>query len=557
MKLRKKWAALCLAAVLILTSVAGCGQKPSESGTSGTEGSETSISSETSVSSEAEAEDLDGGATNKEGLPIAKEPITITAGIKFDSMRPDKDTTNVWKYVEEKTNIKVEVEMYKDVEKANLMFASREYPDLIMSTGAASTVLTTAAQSGDLVELEPLLEEYAPTWNDFFKNNEVSYNSELLDGKLYSLPYVDFADFDRDLRDQWLFIKPWLDELNLEVPTTTEEFKEALLAVKENAGKGSIPENVVPFYFFFDNYVGGQFDVYASFGVPVTSQDYLVVEDGVVKDQSTNPDIKEPLKYLRDLYALELIPPEVFTDDWTTYISKTSSNPPIIASYGSYASRQPDMTVPMGPLDAENGKESYIRSQAYVSGVKNAAMISSTNPYPIATLRMLEWIASDPEAMITVNRGTQGVAWDYNEDGKAYELFWEESPDLMTENSKDLGMHNGFIGLRDQNFYENVWYDKNLEDETSRAWAYENVYKDKVMPNEWVYIEGPLSADDTAMAKQYSTDLANVRKTAFADFITGKVDIDSGWDAYVQNMKNAGLDQFVELKQKAYDVVAK
>ena len=184
-------------------------------------------------------------------------------------------------------------------------------------------------------------------------------------------------------------------------------------------------------------------------------------------------------------------------------------------------------------------------------------MISSTNPYPIATLRMLEWIVSDPEAMITVNRGTKGVAWDYNEDGKAYELFWEESTDLMTENSKDLGMHNGFIGLRDQNFYEDVWYDKNLEDETSRAWAYENVYKDKVMPNEWVYIEGPLSADDTAMAKQYSTDLANMRKTAFADFITGKVDIDSGWDAYVQNMKNAGLDQFVELKQKAYDVVAK
>lgn len=325
---------------------------------------------------------------------------------------------------------------------------------------------------------------------------------------------------------------------------------------KENAGTGTIPENVVPFYFFFDNYIGGQFDIYASFGVPITSVDYLVVQDGVVKDQSTNPDIKEPLKYLKELYELELIPPEIFTDDWNTYVSKTASDPPIIASYGSFASRQPDMTVPMGPLDAENGKESYIRSQAYVSGVKHVAMISYTNPYPIATLRMLEWIVADPEAMLNVNRGMQGVLWDYNEDGKAYELFWEESTDLMSEHSKELGIHNGFVGLRDESFYENVWFDKNLEDETSRAWAYENVYKDKTMPNEWIYIEGPLSADDTAMANQYKTDLANIRKAAFADFITGRTDIDAGWDAYVESMKNAGLDQFIELKQKAYDAIA-
>lgn len=554
MKRRKNWLALSLAAALLLSSVTGC-SGGSEGSSSAAESAGSSETAGSSASSET-AEDPDGGATNREGLPIAKEPITITAGIKFDSMRPDKDTTSVWDYVEEKTNIRVDVEIYSDVEKANLMFASRDYPDLIMSSGAASTVLTTAAQAGDFVELEPLLPEWAPTWDAFFQENELCYNGELLDGKLYSLPYVDFADFDRDLRDQWLFIEPWLEELNLEVPTTTEEFKNALIAVKENAGTGTIPENVVPFYFFFDNYIGGQFDIYASFGVPITSVDYLVVQDGVVKDQSTNPDIKEPLKYLKELYELELIPPEIFTDDWNTYVSKTASDPPIIASYGSFASRQPDMTVPMGPLDAENGKTPYMRSQAYAANVKNAAIISATNPYPIATLRMLEWIVADPEAMVTVNRGAQGVAWDYNEDGKIYELFWEESPDLMSENSKDLGIHNGFIGLWDQNFRENYWYEKTLEDETSRAWAYENYYKDKTMPNEWVYIEGPLSADDTAMANQYKTDLANIRKTAFADFITGRTDIDAGWDAYVDSMKNAGLDQFVELKQKSYDAIA-
>ncbi|MFS0725214.1 hypothetical protein [Paenibacillus sp. 1P07SE] len=500
----------------------------------------------------------DGGMTNLEGYPITKEPITITAAVTYGSLRPEMDTTAIWDYVEEKTNIRVEVEIVKDKDKADLMFASGDFPDLIMNVGINPNQMANAVEGGSFVEMKPLLEEYAPTWNKFMEDNPLVYNGSLAtNGKLYSLPYIDFAPFDRDLRDQWIIMGNWLEELNLPVPQTTEEFKEALIAIKANAGKGSIPEDVIPYYIYFDNYVGGQFDIYGSFGVYVTDPDYVVVEDGVVKDQSTNPAIKEPLKYLRGLYAEGLIPPEVFTDDFTTYASKISSNPPIVAAYHSYANRQPEIGVPMGPLDSGNGQEPLLRSQAYMPGPAHTAIITSNNKYPVATVRLLEAIASDTELGLTVSRGTKGIVWDTDEEGKAHQIFWEESPEQMAANAGELGLHNSFVALKDQRFYDEIWKELSYDVENSRGWAYQNVYKDVVLPNEMVYVQGALGQDDINMLNQYKTDLTNYRKAMFADFITGNQDIDASWDTYVAHMKQLGLDAFIELKQKAYDVIAK
>ncbi|WP_309119764.1 hypothetical protein [Paenibacillus sp.] len=500
----------------------------------------------------------DGGVTHPEGYPITKEPITIKAAVMYSSLRPEMDTTAIWEYVAKKTNINLEIEVLKDRDKADLMFASGDFPDLLMNVGINANQMTNAAEGGNFVELKPLLEQYAPTWNRFLEENKLVYNASLAtDGKLYSLPYIDFAPFDRNLRDQWIVMDSWLKELNLPIPKTAEEFKNALKAIKANAGQGTIPADVIPYYFYFDGYVGGQFDIYGSFGVYITSADYVVVENGVVKDQSTNPAIKEPLKYLRDLYAEGLIPPEVFTDDFNTYASKISSIPPIVGSYHSYANRQPDLGAPMGPLDTGNGRKPLMRSQAYVPGPAHTAIITKNNKYPVATVRLLEAIATDTELGLTISRGTKGIVWDIDNEGKAFQHFWEESPDKMAEHAGDLGLHNSFVALKGQTFYEEVWKELSYDTVNSRAWAYENVYKDVVMPNDMVYVEGALGPDDIAMLNQYRTDLTNYRKAVFADFITGKQDIDANWDAYVEQMNNLGLEPFIALRQKAYEVMAK
>ncbi|MEK5645691.1 hypothetical protein BK138_29760 [Paenibacillus rhizosphaerae] len=521
------------------------------------ESSESSAGKSSALTQEVNGK-ADGGVTNLEGYPITTKPITIKAAVMYNSLRPDMDKSVIWKYVSEKTNINLEIEVVKDQDKADLMFASGDFPDLLMGVNINANQMTNSVDGGYFVEIEPLLEKYAPTWNRFMKENRLVYNASLAtNGKLYGLPYIDFAPYDRNIRDQWIIMKSWLSELNLEIPKTTADFKKALEAIKANAGKGTIPADVIPYYFLYDSYVGGQFDIYGSFGVYITSGDYVVVEDGKVKDQSTNPAIKEPLKYLRDLYAEGLIPPEIFTDDWNTYASKIGSDPPIVGSYHSYANRQLDVGSAMGPLDSGNGTKPLLRSQAYVPGPANAAIITKTNKYPVATVRLLEAIASDTDMLLNVSRGAKGIVWDYDNEGKAYQLFWEESPEKMAANSKYLGMHNSFVALKDQTFYDKVWKEITYDQVNSRGWAYQHVYKDAVMPNDMIYVEGALSQDDNNLLNQYRTDLGNYRKAMFADFITGKRDIDSNWDAYVKQMHKLGLESFIQLKQKAYDMMVK
>lgn len=505
---------------------------------------------------------LTGGfsaAASKKVLLDPKNPIKLKAAIRYTSLRPNMDTSDIWKYIKEKTGIEFEVTLLKSQDQVNLMFASRDFPDVAFNIGASITLLTEAARSGDLVCLDSLLPVYAPTWYRFFraKENSLANRISLIEGKRYTLPFIDFAPYDRELRDQWFINDRWLKELGLKIPKTTKEFRDVLRAFKNNAGKGSIPKNAIPFYFYFDNWTGGQLDVYGSFGVLVTNSDYLYVEDGRVKYQAINPAIKEPLKYLRDLYSEGLIPPEVFTDDWATYLSKTRAIPSMVGSYFGYETGDRTTYKAMPPLMSPTGKRPFMRRQGYIPNPSHAFMIFSKNPHIEATVAFAEWVVSDIENMMIFSRGIKGIVWDFAKDGRVTDIFWEESPDMMTKYSKQLGLWNSAFALRDRRFHTRLYYNKYKEIEGVRPWNFEHVYKKYVAPEKFSYFGATLSKEETELMNQIGTDLTNLRKSTFARWISGRGDIDREWDNFVAENRKLGLDKWLELKQKAYDILIK
>jgi putative aldouronate transport system substrate-binding protein len=487
-------------------------------------------------------------------LPIVSKPVELTAMIQYTTLRPNQDTTEVWDWFAAKTGIKMKPTVIKDKDKLAIIFASRDFPDVYMSSGASETILLRAAQDGDIVSLDDLVKNHAPTWDKFLNENPIVKNSCKLDGKLYSLPNFNGGDFVRDLRDQWFITKTWLDELGLKIPTTTDEFKSALIAIKNNAGKGSIPKNVIPYYYFFDAYNGGQFDVYGCFGVTITDVDYLVVENGKVIYQAINPKLKAPLKWLQELYKEGLTPPECFTDDTSSYLNKISANPPIVGSYTSYAIRNMENNVPVAPLKSPQESNPKMRRQAYVSNPARAFMLFANNPIPVETVKFCEYIAYDLEAHMTSTRGIKDILWKFVDGGKVSEIFWEEDPGRMVANGQKLGLHNSFIGLWDKNFYSNYFYDRDASIVNSRSWAFNNIYKNYLGREGSVYVKTSLSQDEENLISVYNTDLTNLRKQTFSRWITTNANIDAEWDTYVAEIKKLHVDEFLALKQKAYDV---
>ena len=222
-------------------------------------------------------------------------------------------------------------------------------------------------------------------------------------------------EYTGNLRDLLVINKVWLDELGLEIPTTISEFTNVLQAFKDNAGKGSIPQEVIPFYYQWDHRISGMFDVLGFWGITVTQTNWLAIEDGKVVFQGVNPAIKEPIKYLAELYAKGLTPPESFTDDRNMSIARTSSETPYLGFFSIFSNPNPDVYVPIAPIDTETGVKPRIRKQEFSTTGINDFIIFADNPYIEECLRVIDWIASTPEATANFQRGMQGYYWDYDE----------------------------------------------------------------------------------------------------------------------------------------------
>ena len=71
--------------------------------------------------------------------------------------------------------------------------------------------------------------------------------------------------------------------------------------------------------------------------------------------------------------------------------------------------------------------------------------------------------------------------------------------------------------------------------------------KDKAVP--------PLvfTKDQSKQFGELNTSVYSAIDEWFANFVTGKKNVDKDWDAYVKTLKDSGLDKFLGIYQTAYD----
>ncbi len=489
------------------------------------------------------------GVTNATGYPITNEPITLDVVWSYASAQDFTQMTNIYDWIFEKTNIRLNLITYTENDQIALMFASGEYPDFAIRNVATDIQRQNAVEAGDLVQLDEYIDTYCPTWNAFFEKYELTDKLTQIGGKRYTLPWVNFAAFDRQLRDLQIIYKPWLDELGFEMPTTITELTEYLRALKAAAGTGTIPENVMPFYYLSGNWVGGEFNIFSQFGVYMGGADYLVAEDGVVKYQAINPAIKEPLKWMQQMYAEGIIPAECYTDDWSTYLTRRQSNPAQCGIHYAYGMYVDGMTC-LPPVDAENGATPYLTSQSNVPNGPHCFYLFKTNEYPVATMRLMEFFVESPENVTNICVGLEGQMWNYTEDGMRSEF-----QSMYTEASKPVsGFWNQVPGILADEYYAN-WDNNQYTDGGPRAVEFNEKLVGKTVPQELNVVTGNLDAEKTAMMNQYYTDIGNCQKATFARWVTTGADIDAEWDAYVAEIEGYNLEGWLELKQEAYDLL--
>lgn len=498
-------------------------------------------------------------------------PLEETAELSFITSAPANSTQNpneraIFQRLEEATNVHIEWTCFVEDQfndKKNLaMSQAKKLPDGLFNAGMSNYDLLRYAKQGVIIPVEELIDNYMPNLKAVFEAYpEYRTMSTAPDGHIYAFPWIEQLGEGKSaiqaVGGMPFINKKWLDQLNLEVPTTTEELKEVLIAFKENdpAGNGQ----TIPMSFIVN---GGNEDFHelmAAFGegygdVP----DHIAVtNDKEVIWTATQEGYKEAIAWLHELYEAGVMDPEGFTQDWGTFVSKGKAD-----RYGLFftwdaaniGSNLEDY-IPLPALEGPTGMKNVARqSGSATSGYDRGRCVLTSNCRDTALAA--KWL----DQMYAPLQSPQNNWGTYGEEDKfnIFEMSENENGEPMLKHM-DLGTESPVEVRQAQSVNGplailNDYYGKYVtcpDDAQYRLDWISDIYV-KDMNQEYVYPNVFMSQEDTDALTQYETDLKKYTEQMRADWIMNG-GVEEGWDAYLAKLEEYGLSKYLEIKQRYLD----
>lgn len=300
--MRKKWMSLALAAtMLVSTAVTGCGAEEKES---------TKSTDEGAASAEVEAD------------PFGRyeEPVEITsvknlgAGMEF----PEGDSLedNVWsRYLEETMNIKLKWKWSTNTEqypqKVNIAITSDDVPDVMQVSAAQMKMMYDNEQIMDLTNV--LDSNLAPFTKEVLESDGgLAMKAATFDGKVYAIPKIGSPLMSAKV----LWVRTdWLENLGLELPKTVEDMRAIAEAFTTQDPDGNGKDDTYGLAMYKDLYGSGYADLTGFFNAYNAYPGNWVDQDGKVVWGGIQPEVKDALTALNEMYAAGQIDPEFGVKD--------------------------------------------------------------------------------------------------------------------------------------------------------------------------------------------------------------------------------------------------
>ena len=550
MKNAKKLVALLLSLALVL-SLGACGGNGGSSTSS--EASPSSTTEESGAAAESGDESqAETAETGEFQLPIVDEPTTLSYFVADDSnaaiMTTDWNDNEFYQEMERRTGVHLEFEMVSSADyqtNFNLMIASGNLADMIY-VGASyyAEGVDAAIDDGYFLDLTDLVDEYMPNYEKI-RTSDIQY--ELLSttdsGRLGAV-----YELRQSKQGPWLGLwirQDWLDDLGLETPVTFDDYHEVLTAFKNEKGA------TAPLILNFSG-SDGEFGTMSG-GLNVLNS-WQLDETGKVNFGPYMDAWKEYVTIMHQWYTEGLIDPDFMaTDERTADMAKvvTGASGLFAALYTmpsvyEAASEDPNMNLaPVNPPVMNEGDEGHIRLRdSYTSG--NTAISADSENWEVA-LRWLDYLYTDEGALLA-NYGVEGDTFEFDENGKPVftdkilnnENGWTMTQTMASYLCPSAGIANwsdwtrelAGVPEKDQACYD-VW------SEFSDDWR---------LPSSVTLTQ----EESTERAALYA-DISTIVKEQTAQFISGALDIEENWDAYISALEASGMERAIEITQAAYD----
>ena len=564
----RKTLALVMALVMTMMLLAACGSSGGAGG-----------------AASAPVEVPEGGYT----FPLA-EKAEISGLTRFPAnTESEPNNRTIYKRLEEKTNVHVnwkaiQADQWGDkiaLEMANI----KTLPEFISPAGLGDADILKYAKQGVIIPLEEYITpelmpnlckvfEQAPEYKDMCTDEN---------GHIWTLPWIEQLGVGKTaiqtIGNMPFINTAWLDFLNLQMPTTVDEFEQVLIAFRDNADALKKEFNIDGDIFNIDGDIiplacivnGGNEDCRVlcngfgeGYGDPDDWRHIVITDDKQVICAATTQGWRDGVEWLHKLYTEGLFDPDAFTQEWSTYVAKGKSG-----RYGVCFSWDVANIVGLTMADIQNGTAGWAplpmlkadtvnltpNTGSLTSGFDRGrgAVVTANAKNPALICAWLDQMY-DPIQSPQNNWGTYG-----EDDG--FDIFvmgTNDKGEPMLQHA-DLGDHSpvevreaemvdGPLAVLDS--YYGV-YVTCPDDAKYRLDWIKDIYTPD-MHTKYVFPNVLMSSDDTKEISNLLADIDKCIETARANAIMNGFS-DADWNQLQADLKAYKVDQLLAIFQKYVD----
>lgn len=529
--LAKKTILLCLTAAMAAASLAGCNNAaPTKS-----DGTLSEV-------------------TTPDSYPIETNE-TITYYTKMDSVVSDVfaslNDTEFAKQLTKQTGIKVEFKhpaVGQEAESFNILFASGDYPDIIENywnkyKGGAAGALA----DGVIIPLNDIVEKVSPNLKSLLEKEPSVKKSVSVNGDIYMYPFYRSSDilctyYGAMVRGDVL------DKLGMDVPETIDEW-EAVLRAFKNEFEVPFTTNLTPSFQSSINLLSGAYGISSG----------LYIDDGKVKYGPYEAAYRDYVAKMADWYKEGLIDSEFSVND-DNRITSMVINGQIGMITGSNGSNFGTWLAPMReknpgaelvpvpyPTLNKGDRPQFGQSGERVLGY-GGAITSSCKNIELAA-RLLDYGYSQAGEVL-YNFGVEGESFEMKDGAPTYLPAIIDAEKLSGRSmAQQLGNYTRvctigpFVQSED---YIMQFYREEVQKDALKTWSDTDARK-HLIPTGLVF-----SDTDSAKISKLMGDINTCTDEAVLKMIMGTKSLDE-YDAFVAELKASGIEEVLDIYQKAYD----
>ena len=489
------------------------------------------------------------------------EPLTITAlGIHFNQYPTEFDGCYYLPTVEKYTNVHLQVDWRTDADWntqiATALAGGVDSLPYLIRPGTYG--VTALANEGAIIPLDDYLDLIpnivAAVGEDRFADWKAA------DGHFYTIPTIVNVPGSQSTAVR----KDWLDKLNMDVPTTWEEWKAYWYGVRDNDmnGNGDTTDEIP---LVLETGSNGERSLHAllnAFGIKASSDaQFCVLDDGTYTMVYEHPRYREFLTEVQQLYADKIIDQEFATrylaDVYNTMSGDLAGTVFIWAEQCAVHSEtlqangvENGLYLTCAPIAGPYGDQ-WLQKRAGVTGNWCITEKAAQDGKVEDILKFWNWMFSD-EGVMLYNYGIEGYTYTMV-DGKAI-----LNPEITASGFNDyrtLGMEFEPIGGNWQNdaFMQCVFSGKTVDELTiPRKSFYDGLNEHGV--NDGKYYAMPPTLETEAYV-EYRAELVTSGVCALRDqCVAGQLSVDDFFTKY-EELKGRGLQDILDEGAEAYALI--